>query len=323
MRAITRSRFGSPDILADITTAIPEPDAGEVLIEVDAAGVNPGDVLELRGWPYAARAMSYGFPRPRRAVPGADVVGRIGAVGADVDGFDVGDHIVGWSRSGAFAEFATVAIDAAVPKPPNLTDVEAAVLPTAGVAALQALRAGGPIGAGSDVLVVGASGGVGTFAVQIAKAYGATVTGVASAANADLVRGLGADAVIDYRADDFTTRRGCFDLIVDLVGNRPLRDVRRALARRGTAVVVGAPNPRSLTGMRRFAGAVALSPTGSQRLVPLFATQDGNDLAELVALAEAGSVRSVIDRTFDLAATADALHHVETGHPRGKVAITT
>jgi NADPH:quinone reductase-like Zn-dependent oxidoreductase len=327
MKAITRDRFGAPDVLERTTTTIPEPAAGEVLIEVDAAGVNHGDSLELRGWPYAARLMGHGLVRPRRRVLGTDVVGRVGALGPgvgslDVEGLDVGDQVVGWTRSGAFAEFATVPVDAAIPKPRSMTDVEAAALPTAGVTALQAVRRAGAV-AGADVLVVGASGGVGTFAVQIAAAFGAVVTGVTSDANADLVRSLGAAAVVDYRRCDFTAHAGRYDVIVDLVGDRPLRQVRRALTRSGTLVVVGGQHPQTLTGMRRFATAGAMSPAVTQRIVPLFAAPVRDDLATLAALAEEGTVRTVVDRTFDLPATADAIRHLEGGHARGKVAVTT
>jgi NADPH:quinone reductase-like Zn-dependent oxidoreductase len=323
MKAITRDRFGPPDVLEYTTTTIPDPAADEVLIEVDAAGVNHGDALELRGWPYAARLMGHGLTRPRRHVLGTDVVGRVGAVGADVVDFEIGDQVVGWTGSGAFAEFATLPASDAIAKPVSLTDVEAAALPTAGVTALQAVRRAGQVGTGTEVLVVGASGGVGTFAVQIAAAQGAAVTGVTSAGNAELVRSLGAGQVVDYADVDFTTDVGHYDVIIDLVGNRPLRSVRGALTRSGVLVVVGGQHPRTITGMRRFAAAAAMSPTVSQRLVPLFATPDPDDLATLAGLVDRGLVRTVIDRTFELSATADAVRHLEGGHARGKIAITT
>jgi NADPH:quinone reductase-like Zn-dependent oxidoreductase len=322
MRAITQRRYGAPEVLEYGTVAVPEPADEQVLIEIHAASVNQGDALAMRGWPYAAR-LTYGLTRPRRAVPGNDIAGRVVAVGATVEGVEVGDHVVGWALSGAFAPYTTATATSVVPKPETLSLGQAAAMPTAGVAALQAVRDAGRVSAGIEVLVVGASGGVGTFAVQIAAAHGARVTGVASGRNAELVQSLGAAAVVDYTRDDFTSHTGRYDVIVDLVGNQPIGRVRRALTPTGTLVVVGGDSPHSLTGMRRFAAAAAMSPFSSQRLVPLFSKPAPGDLATLTDMIDAGTLRPVIDRSFDLAEAADAVAHIETGRSRGKVVITT
>ena len=321
MRAITQRRYGGPALLELDTVTVPDPAPDQVLIEVHAAGVNQGDALAMRGWPYAAR-LGYGIRRPRRPVPGTDIAGRVVAVGTAVRGIAVGDQVVGWAASGGFAQYATAAATSVVPKPEALTAEQAAALPTAGVAALQAVRDAGKVAPGMEVLVIGASGGVGTFAVQIAAALGARVTGVSSGRNAELVASLGAAAVVDYTRHDFTRHSGHYDLMVDLVGNQPLSHVRRALADKGTLVVVGGDNPRSLTGMRRFAAAAALSPFGSQRLVPLLSRPEAGALGELTGLVATGALRPVIDRRFDLTGAVEALSHIESGRSRGKIVIT-
>ena len=323
MKAITHQRYGGPDVLEFDTVPLPRPAPDEVLVEVRASGLNRGDALELRGWPYLARLMGYGATRPRRPVPGTDIAGTVIATGSAVETFDIDDEVVGWATSGAFAEYTTAAATSLVPKPATLTYEQAAGLPTAAVAALQAVRDAASASPGLEVLVVGASGGVGAFAVQIAAAYGARVTGVSSGRNAELVTSLGAADVIDYTHDDFTDHSGRFDVVIDLVGNQPLRHVRRALTRKGCLVVVGGQTPQSITGIRRFASAAATSPFVSQRLVPLFSKPEPDDLATVVELAATGKVRPVIDRTFDLTDAADAVAHVETGRSRGKVVIAT
>ena len=323
MKAITHQRYGGPDVLEFDTVPLPRPAPNEVLVEVRAAGVNRGDALELRGWPYLARLMGYGATRPRRPVPGTDISATVIATGSNVETFDIDDKVVGWATSGAFAEYTTAAATSLVPKPDALTFEQAAGLPTAAVAALQAVRDAAAVSPGMEVLVVGASGAVGTFAVQIAAAFDARVTGVSSGRNAEMVTSLGAADVIDYTRDDFTSHSGRYDAIIDLVGNQPLRQVRRALTRRGCLVVVGGQNPQSITGMRRFASAAAMSPFVSQRLVPLFSKPEPDDLATVVDLAAAGKLRTVIDRTFDLTDAADAVAHVETRRSRGKVVIAT
>ena len=320
MKAIHHGRFGPLDVLEFTDVSLPGPGSGEVLIEVGAAGVNPGDRHAIRGVPYAARLMGYGLRRPKQTTPGADLAGTVIAVGSDVTRFAVGDEVFGWGR-GAFAEHALAAEALVQPRPQRLTVEQAAAIPTAATAALQALRDVAAIAPGQRALIIGASGGVGTFAVQIAKAIGAEVTGLASARNLDLVRSAGADHTIDYTSDDLTDHAGRFDVVVDLVGSLPLRRGSRLLAPGATYVVVGGQNPDSITGMGRFVSAYALSPLLRRRLRPLFSQPDGDDLAELGRLVDQGLLLPVIDAIHDLAATADALRYVEAGHARGKVVI--
>jgi NADPH:quinone reductase-like Zn-dependent oxidoreductase len=318
--AVTRDRFGPPDTLILEQRERPAVPAGHVLVEVHAAGVNRGDALEMRGWPYLARLMGYGIHRPKHAVLGTDIAGRVIATSSGVDGFDVDDQVVGIG-TGAFAEVATIPASMAIRRPPRLSAIEAAALPTTGVTALQAIRRAGRVEPRQHVAVIGASGGVGTFAVQIAKADGAEVTAVAGERNLELVRSLGADHAVDYANDDIADHSGRYDVIIDLVGNRPLRALRRALTPTGTFVVVGGQNPRSLTGMRRFVGAAAMSLLTSQRLVPLFAKPDGADLSALADLVGQGAVRPIVGRTFGLNDTAEALGQIETGHGTGRTVI--
>ena len=321
MKAIVRHRFGSPDVLefAEIPRPVVGPD--QILIAVHAAAVNRGDALELRGWPYVARLSSYGLWRPRRQVLGTDVAGTVVAVGSGVGRFDVDDEVVGWS-TGAWAELAVLDASRTMHRPGGLASIDAAAIPTTGVAALQALRAG-RVRSGSEVVVIGASGGVGTFAVQVARSVGATVTVVAGTDNVDLVRSIGAEKVVDHRVDDITESGLRVDAVIDLVGNRPIREVRRLLRRDGTLVVVGGHDPQTLTGMRRFASAATRSPFTRQRLVPLFATQDRDDLSHLLDLVTAGDLRSVVGATVDLSDVAEGVRRVETGHTAGKLVVTT
>jgi NADPH:quinone reductase-like Zn-dependent oxidoreductase len=322
VRAIVRNRFGPPDVLEHTdASARPIVAAGEVLVRVHAAGVNQGDALEQRGWPYVGRLMGYGLRRPKHPIPGTDVAGRVVAVGADVDDLLVGDAVLGWGR-GAFAEYSTAPRSALVRKPDGMTFEHAAALPTAGVAALQAVRDAGQVRSGQRVLILGASGGVGTFAVQLAKSHGGHVTATSSSRNLELLRELGADRALDYAVDDVTSGDASYDVIIDLVGHGTLRSFRRVLSDTGTFVVVGGRSPRSVTGMRRFAAAAAMSPFVSQRFVPLFSKPDPGDLDIVVSLAADGRVRPDVDRAFLLVDAAAALRHLETGHARGKVVIT-
>ena len=320
-RAITRDRFGSPDVLSLRGIDRPQVPPGSLLVDVHAAGVNRGDALEMRGWPYLARLMGYGVRHPKRQVLGTDVAGTVIALSEGVSGIDVGDEIVGFG-TGAFAELALVPASTAVHRPDTISVEEAAAMPTTAVTALQAIRAA-RVEPGQHVAVIGASGGVGTFAVQIAKVNGAEVTGVASGRNADLVRSIGADHVVDYATDDIATHSGRYDVIIDLVGNQPIRSLRHALAPTGTFVVVGGQNPQSVTGMRRFAAAAAMSPFTRQRLVPLFSKPNRDDLAAVIELECTGAVRPVVGRTFDLGDTAEALRQIETGHGTGRTVVTT
>lgn len=320
VRAITRDRYGAPDVLELRSVPMPEVAYDEVLLRTRAAALNPADSHATRGVPYIARLMGYGLRRPKHPVAGTDVAGRVEAVGENVTGLKPGAQVFGWS-TGAFAEYVAVPQRLLAVKPANLTFEQAAAVPTAASAALQALQRG-RLQPGQHVLVVGASGGVGTFAVQLAKAFGAEVTGVTSTRNVDLVRSTGADHILDYTHEDFTSNGRRYDLILDLVGNRPLSAVRRGLKPQGTLVVVGGQNARSLTGMGRFAKAALMSPFVSQSLRPLFATQKSEDLAVLKTLLEGGKVLPVIDRHYSLGDAADALRYVESGHARGKVVIT-
>ncbi|GAA2572912.1 NAD(P)-dependent alcohol dehydrogenase [Pseudonocardia hydrocarbonoxydans] len=320
MQAIVHDTYGPPTALKTRELGDPAPDDHAVLVRVRAAGVNRGDVLAVEGIPYATR-LATGLTGPRRRVPGADVAGVVEAVGTAVTDLRPGDEVLGWAE-GAFAELASARPGLLVGKPTNLTFEQAAAVPTAAVTALQALHRAGPLPAGRHVLVIGASGGVGTFAVQLAKALGAEVTGVAGPRNVELVRSAGADHVLDYTRDDVTGHTGRYDLVVDLVGRESLRTARRVLRPAGTYVVVGGQNPRSLTGMSRFAGALALSPCVRQRLRPLFATRDRAALERVTCLAAEGRVLPVIDATYDLRDATDALGHVGAGHSRGRVVLT-
>jgi NADPH:quinone reductase-like Zn-dependent oxidoreductase len=321
MKAITHHRFGGPDALHFEDVERPAPGAGELLVEVAATGVNQGDALELRGWPLLARLMGFGIRRPSHPVLGTDIAGRVIAVGADVADIDVDQDVVGWGIGG-LAELATLEADTTIVRPDDVAAIDAAALPTAGVAALQAVRDAGRVEAGQHVLVIGASGGVGTFAVQIAKAFGAEVTGVAGAANAELVRSIGADHVVDHRRDDVAAHIGRYDVVIDLVGAQSIGDLQDALTPRGTLVVVGGGNPRTVTGMRRFAAAALRSAFTRRRLVPLFSTPKADDLATLMRLVRDGAVRPVVGATFALGDAAEAFRRLETHHATGKLVVT-
>ncbi len=324
MKAIVYHEYGSPDVLHLEDIAQPVAGDGEVLVRVLAAAVNPGDWDVLQGTPYVLRPMT-GVRRPKNKVLGLAVAGRVEAVGSKVSKFRPGDEVYGETRWGGFAEYACVSEDALAAKPSNLTFEQAAAVPVVGVTALQGLRDAGRVRPGQKVLIYGASGGVGTFAVQIAKTFGAEVTGVCSTTNVDLVRSIGADHVIDYTREDFTAAGPRYDVIFDNVGHRSLSDCRRALTAKGTFI------PNSNKGGGRWIGgylaralrALALSPFVSQRLRPFAATSKSEDLVVLTGLIEAGKVTPVIDRTYPLSETAKALSHYGEGHTRGKVVITT
>ncbi|WP_062530110.1 NAD(P)-dependent alcohol dehydrogenase [Demequina rhizosphaerae] len=316
-RTVQLDRYGSPTELQHRTVDIPAPADDQVVVRVRAAGINRGDGLAIAGLPYAAR-LSYGVTRPKRPVPGTDVAGTVVAVGASVTAWRHGDDVVGWAV-GAFAEHALASASSLLAKPEGLTFEEAAALPTAAVTALQALDKGG-IGTARRVLVLGASGGVGSFAVQLAAAYGAEVTGVCSTRNVDLVRSLGARHVVDYTAEDVAALRG-YDLVVDLAGQLPLTRARRLARRGGAYVVVGGGKARTLTGMRRFAAAGLLSPFGPQRLRPLFATPRREDLATVLSHVVDGRVHPSVEAAYALRDAADAVDFVHRGKARGKVVL--
>ncbi len=326
MKAIVQDKYGSSDVLALRDVDTPAPASNEVLVRVHAAAVNAYDWHVMRGDPYLARP-AIGFGGPKTKVRGRDFSGRVEAVGADVTRFRPGDDVYGdlGDANGAFAEYARVPHDLVEPKPANLTFEQAAAIPLAGNTALMGLRDVGQVQPGQHVLVNGASGGVGTFAVQIAKAFGAEVTGVCSTRNVELVQSIGADHVIDYTQQDFTRSGRSYDVIFDLVGNRSLTDCRRALTPAGTLV---------LSGGGVFDGGSLIGPLGllvkgkllalfaRHRLLALTTTTSAANLATLRELAESGKVTPVIDRTYPLSEVPDAIRYLEREHARAKVVIT-
>jgi NADPH:quinone reductase-like Zn-dependent oxidoreductase len=320
MQAIVQDRYGSADVLQLKDIDQPAVAAGEVVIRVRAAGVHQGDWHYMTGLPYVAR-LGLGLRRPKVSVRGMDVAGVVESVGDGVHTLRAGEEVFGWCN-GSFAEFAHGPAANFLPKPARLTFEQAAAVPISGMTALQGLRDSGRIQAGQAVTVVGAAGGVGSFAVQIAKAYGARVTGVCSTAKVDLVRSIGADDVIDYTREDFTRNGKRYDLILDTAGRRPVGALRRALLPRGTLVIVGGEGgDRWLGGLQRQIGAALLSPFVRHQLRMLVSPERAADLAVLKDLIDAGKVTPVIDRTYRLRETADALRHLATGHAAGKTVI--
>jgi NADPH:quinone reductase-like Zn-dependent oxidoreductase len=322
MKAIVQAGYGSADVLE--LREIDKPAMGdrEVLIRVRSAGVNLADWAIISGLPYIARPI-YGLGKPKNPVRGTDVAGEVEAVGPNVTRFRPGDQVFGWSGhlGGGFAEYASISEDALVSKPANLTFEQAAAVPMAGTVALLAIR-DGKVRAGQRVLVNGASGGIGTFAVQIAKSLGADVTGVTSSKNADLVRSIGADHVIDYTRVDFTRTAQRYDFILDNVANRSLPDLRRALTPKGTLVPNGGGfEHRWVASGGRLIGAKVSFAFGTQKVLTFIASPKQENLVALTELLAAGKVTPVIDRTYSLTETADAVRYVGQGHARGKVVI--
>lgn len=319
MKAIIQTRYGGPDVLrlADVDT--PAPGDDEVLVRVHAAGVNIGDWHLMRAVPYAIR-LGLGLRRPRRRTPRRDIAGRVEAVGRNVTEFRPGDEVFGWAP-GAFAEYVRTPQKTLLPKPEGLTLEQAAAVGDSAFTALAAVRDQGRVQPGDRVLINGASGGVGTFAVQIAKAFGAHVTAVCSAGSADMVRSLGADEVLDYRERDFTQAGRRYDVILDLVGNRSLTACRRALTPRGTYVIVGVADAGRWLGLGRQAKALLMAPFVRQRMRVFVARHTREDLTVLKGLVESGQIRPVIDTRYGLADAAEALRHQGEGHPRGKIVL--
>lgn len=321
MQAIVQDSYGSADVLRTARIERPEIAANEVLVRVDAAGLDRGTWHLMTGKPYLMRVMGFGFRGPKNRVPGIDVAGTVVVIGSAVTRFAVGDEVFGMSQ-GSFAEYAAAREDKLAHKPANASFEQAAALGISGGTALQALAAG-RVRAGQRVLIVGASGGVGSFTVQLAKAAGAEVTGVCSADKLGLVTGLGADHVLDYTVDDFADGIHRYDLIVDIAGNSSLSRLRRALTPTGTAVIVGGENKGPLTGgIGRQLRALMLTPFIGQRLTGLASKQRASDLNILAEHFTAGTVTPSIDRTYPLEQVATAIRHLEDGVVKGKVAIT-
>jgi len=326
MKAIRYYRYGPPDVLQLADVERPGIGDDEVLVRVRAASVNPLDWHFMRGAPYLVRLLA-GLSRPKASATrlGADMAGSVEAVGGNVTGFRPGDEVFGGLEDrGTLAEYVAIRHDGAVlAKPPGLTFEQAASVPVAAFTALQALRDHGKIRAGQKVLVNGASGGVGTFTVQIAKAFGAEVTGVCSTRNTDMVASIGADQVIDYTREDFTRAGRRYDLLLDIAGNRSLSQTRRVLVPKGVLVAVGGPDKGRWVGPLGRSVRMALwSPAVSQRMVFFLAHQTKEDLAVLRELLETGKITPVIDQTYPLSDAAAAISYLEQGHARGKIVIT-
>jgi NADPH:quinone reductase-like Zn-dependent oxidoreductase len=318
MKAIVYERYGPPDVLQLREVEKPTPKEDDVLVEVHAASVNYGDSAVVRGEPFLVRLMGYGLLKPKHKIPGGDIAGRVEAVGRNVKQFQPGDEVfgdIGDHGFGAYAEYVSAPESALVLKPANITFEEAAAVPQAAVVALQGLRDKGQIQSGQKVLINGASGGIGTFAVQIAKSFGAEVTGVCSTRNLDSVRSIGADHVIDYTQEDFTQNEQRYDLILDIVANRSISDYMRVLSPQGVYVAV-AFNPVSL-----FLGSL-ISKTGSKKVASLSHKPNAKDLVFMKELLEAGKVVPVVDRRYPLSEVADAFRYIGEGHARGKVVVT-
>jgi NADPH:quinone reductase-like Zn-dependent oxidoreductase len=322
MRAIVQDAYGSTEVLRLAEIDLPLIESNEVLVAVVAAGMDRGTWHSMAGKPYLMRIMGFGFRRPKNHVVGLDVAGTVVTVGSDVTRFKPGDEVFGMSR-GAYAEYAAVREDKLAHMPASITFEQAAVVPISAGTAIQGLRDSGRIEVGQNVLIIGASGGVGTYAVQLAKAFGAEVTGVSSTAKTDLLRSIGADHVIDYTGYDYLDGSRRYDLILDIGGNNSLSRLRRALTPTGTLVIVGGEEGGNLVGgFDRQLRALGLSLFVGQRLKMLASKERYTDLEALSPFLENGQVIPVIDRTYPLAEVPAAMKHLEAGEARGKIAIT-
>jgi len=322
MKAIVQDGYGPADVLRLDEIDVPAVGEKDVLVRVHAAGLDPGVWHLMTGSPYLVRAMGFGLRRPKLRVRGSDLAGRVEAVGAAVTGVAPGDEVMGIGE-GSFAEYAVAPPDKLVPKPARLTFEQAAVVPISGLTALHAVRDVGEVRAGQRVMVIGAAGGVGSYAVQIAKAFGAEVTGVVSTAKTDLVRSIGADDVIDYTRQELADGKGRFDVIIDTAGRRPLSQLRGALDARGTLVILGGEGGgRWLGGFdRQIFRAPIVSLFSGQKLRGLISKETHEDLESLAELIDAGTVTPVVDRTYPLHEAPDAIRYLAEGHAAGKVAI--
>jgi NADPH:quinone reductase-like Zn-dependent oxidoreductase len=321
MKAIVQDTYGSAEVLELRDIDKPEIGDDEVLVRVHAAGVDQGVWHVMTGLPYPIRLAGYGLRAPKTPVPGADVAGVVETVGNDVTRFQPGDEVFGIAK-GSYAEYAGAREDKLAPKPANLTFEQAAAVAISGLPALQGLRDHGKVRPGQKVLIIGASGGVGTYAVQVAKAFGAEVTGVSSTTKVDMVRSIGADHVIDYTHDDFAEGEQRYHAILDIGGNSSLSRLRGALTPKGTLVIVGGETDgRWLGGTDRQLRALLLSPFVGQKLGTFVSSENHEDMIVLKELIEAGKVTPVIDRTYRLSEVPEAIRYMREGHARGKVVI--
>jgi NADPH:quinone reductase-like Zn-dependent oxidoreductase len=318
MQAITQDNYGSHDVLELANVDKPQIGDDEVLVRVRAASIHVGDWILMTGSPWVMR-LATGLRKPKNRVPGTDVAGTVEAVGKAVERLRPGDEVFGWC-TGAFAEYARAKEDQFITKPDNLTFEQAAAVGVSASTALQLLRDDGKVQPRQKVLINGASGGVGTFAVQIAKAFGADVTGVTSTRNLEMVRSIGADHVVDYTSEDFTKGTERYDLVLDNVGNHSMAQTRRALTPVGTLISNGGGHADGKLG--RTLRAMVVSMFVRQQASPTVKTQNHDDLVALKGLVESGKVTPVIDQTYALTATAEAVSHVAAGHARGTVVIT-
>jgi NADPH:quinone reductase-like Zn-dependent oxidoreductase len=323
MKAIVQDVYGPPEMLSLREIDRPAVGDDDVLIRVHAGGLDQGVWHVMAGMPYLVRLMGFGLRAPKTPVPGSDVAGTVEAVGRNVTGFTPGEEVFGIG-AGTFAEYTLAREDKLARRPANITFEQAAAVPVSGMTALQALRETGRVRPGQNVLVIGAGGGVGIFAVQLAKTFGARVTGVCSAGKAELVRSLGADDVIDYTREDFAERPQRYDVIVDTAGNRSLAQLRRALAPKGALAIVGGEWGNRWTGGfgRQILRAPVLSLFVGQRLRPVMTKERSADLDVLRGYIESGDVTPAVDRTFPLAQVPDAIRYLRSGMVRGKVIIT-
>ena len=322
MKAIVQDKYGSADVLELREVEKPHPGDDEVLIRVHAAGIDPGVWHLMTGLPYLVRVMGFGVRKPKIRIRGVDAAGTVEEAGRNVTRLKQGDAVYG-TCDGSFAEYACAKAERFAPKPANLTFEQAAAVPISGMTALNGLRDAGKLEARQKVLIIGAAGGVGTYAVQLAKAFGGSVTGVCSTSKVDLVRDLGADEVIDYTREDFTDGTRRFDLILDTAGRRPLSRLRRALTPQGTLVLVGGEGgDRWLGGFQRQIFAPVRSLFTEQKLLGLISKERQQDLLTLRDLIEAGKLTPVIDRTYPLRNAPQAIRYLEQGLARGKVVLT-
>lgn len=324
MKAIVQDVYGSADVLELRDIGRPSIGDADVLVQVRAAGVDPGVWHLMTGEPYLVRAMGFGLRKPKVAVRGRDVAGVVEAVGALVTRFRPGDEVYGTCETGSFAGYAAAPQERLASKPAGISFEQAAVVPISGVTALQGVRDCGRVQPGQQVMVIGAAGGVGSFAVQVARAFGAKVTGVCSTSKAGLVRSLGADDVIDYTRDEIDCNGGRYDVVIDTAGNRPLSLLRRAMTPHGTLVLVGGEHGggRVLGGFDRQLRAPLVSMFVGQRLRGLVAKERAEDLEAMTRLIESHAVTPVIERTYALADAPDAIRYLAEGHVAGKVVVT-